>query len=148
VKINVIPEALMIVTQIRMDLRIGKSLSAAIDASTSISLGHFSKALRTWLIRTEAGHLPEEIMKALPFIENNIAHRSLVRILAKGLRGMPVDDALSELEQEFYSMTAHKYERQLQLLPMKLLVPLTLLILPGMMLLILGPVLFRLSTGF
>jgi hypothetical protein len=144
---TMIPEALSLLFQIRMELRLGKSLSVALDHITSGQVGRLGKAIRTWLIRTEAGHLQSEITKTLPLISKSVAHSSLVRVLERGLRGLQIDPALAELESEFFMIAENRFERELQLLPLKLMVPLTLLILPGVMLLILGPVFFRLMTA-
>ena len=141
---KIIPQPLDLLLSIRTELRMGSSLGHAIERVSENSEDPLLRALKTWLIRIQSGQDPQVVARQLHEINRSSARRSLFCVFEKGLSGSPVDGALEELEEEFFLLAQQSYERKLQTLPMLLLLPLTLLILPATMILILGPVLFQL----
>ena len=141
---NAIPRVLDILMRLRMELRLGRSLPSAIEEICRESNDLLSRSLRTWLLRTQSGQNQEAILNDLSPFKLNKANQAFIRVLERGINGSPIDDALADLEEEFFVQAQQNYEKQLQLLPLKLLIPLTLFILPGTMCLILGPVIYRL----
>jgi hypothetical protein len=61
------------------------------------------------------------------------------------MAGTPVNQSLQELEVEGYFMMEALFEKKLQLLPLKMMMPLVLLILPAVMLLLIAPLLMAIN---
>jgi hypothetical protein len=144
----VIPAPLRALMAIRLEMKMGKSVSSSIRSVVSLGENFFLKALRTWFARVEAGQNSDKVLNSIPELNKTAARRCLVLALERGLKGAPIDQSLSELEEDFFVSAKNSYERHLQVLPMKLLIPLLLFIMPGVMLLLVGPLLFSISKGF
>jgi hypothetical protein len=59
-----------------------------------------------------------------------------------------MEDGLRCYQEEVFRALEMAVERRLQLLPMLTLLPLALLVLPGLMALIVGPLMWELTNGF
>jgi hypothetical protein len=129
-------------------MQAGRSLSFSIDWAANQGKDPFRKALLTWKVRIESGQDSLTILKVLPELHSSGARRAFLSVIEKGLRGAPIDGYLSELEEEMFQIAEQSFERHLQVLPLKLMAPLIFMILPSVLLLLLGPLLFTISRGF
>lgn len=133
------PAPLEVLVGLRMEMQMGRSVNGALEKTLAKRPDVFSRALYSWLERMNRGQDEAEILNLLPELTKSPQRRAFVTLIKRGLAGSPIDGPLGELENEFYFAADHSFEKQLQLLPLKLLIPLTLFILPGVMLLLLGP---------
>lgn len=138
---KVMPAPLEVLVSLRIEMQMGRSVNTALEKTLIDRTDLFSRSLYSWLERLHRGQDDAEIMKLLPELTKSPQRRAFVILIKRGLAGSPIDGPLTELENEFYFAADHSFEKQLQLLPLKLLIPLTLFILPGVMLLLLGPLL-------
>jgi hypothetical protein len=143
-----IPKPLQVLISLRVEMMTGTGLSPAIKKTCSGDGHLYCRSLLNWLARIEAGQESGTFENSLPELTSTPVRRGFLKALGRGLKGAPVAEALVEIESEFFSAAENAYERQLQLLPMKLLVPLTLFVLPSILTLIAGPLLFNLKGGF
>jgi hypothetical protein len=135
------PAPLEIVMALRVQLRLGLPLKRSLDEVLCCRSDDYSSALKVWLARTQAGQDQQRILKSLPILQKTSARSALLRALNRGLNGAPMDEMLAHLELEFFTLAELAYEKHLQILPFKLLVPLALFVLPGVLLLMLAPLL-------
>jgi pilus assembly protein TadC len=142
------PDVLKALQSIRLKMQSGKTVSRSIDLAVIEGKNPFAQALRVWKARIDLGQEALEIVRAIPDLKKTAGRRALMIVLEKGLKGAPIDEYLAELEKEFYRLAEYSYDKHLQTLPLKMMVPLMLLILPGVMLLLIGPLLFSVGRGF
>jgi hypothetical protein len=142
---TVIPPLLDILLSLRLEMQMGRSVANALDKILSERPDLYSKSLRGWMARILAGQESRSIASLFPGLNETPTRRSFLCLLERGLKGSSIDSHLGELENEFYFTVEQGFEKKLQLLPLKLLMPLTLFILPGVMLLLIGPLLRAIS---
>ena len=145
---NVIPSPLEVLLRVRMELQLGRSLTSALKLVLEPRTDSFSKSLKAWQHRIEAGQSHCDVLKSLSELTSTPGRSSLVDLLERGLKGFPIDPLLSELETELFELARDQFERHLQVLPLKLMAPLTLFILPAVFILVIGPLLFTWSQYF
>ena len=137
-----LPVPLEILQKIRLQMHMGKSLNSSLENVLAARMDFFSKSLKVWLVKTGAGQKQQEILKTLPELGNSPQRRQLIYTLERGLKGSSIDEILGDLEKEFYFCIEDHFERKLQVLPLKLLIPLMIFILPAVMGIIIAPFLF------
>ena len=135
-----------IVAEIRLQMLLGLSLAQSLEIVLNPRSDSFSSAFKIWLKRYQAGQKTDVISKNLPALTSTTPRRTLINVIERGLSGSPIDSYLSELEVEFTQKLEMAFERKMQLLPLKLLVPLTVFILPAVIILIVGPLFLTLIT--
>jgi hypothetical protein len=133
------------ILKIRLNLQMGHSLQKAIEVTAQEGGNHFAQSILVFLRRVRAGQKACDILASLPELQSTGFRKALVLALDRGLHGAPIDKNLERLQEEAFLLLDAAHDRRMQLLPFKLLVPLTLLVLPGFMILILGPLLFTLE---
>ena len=143
-----IPIVLKALQDVRFRMHEGKSVLTSLEETVEESKDPYFLSLKSWLIRISSGQRSETIFKILPELVKTPARKALIDVLEKGLQGTPIDPFLKELEEEIFHIAEVNYTRQLQVLPLKLMVPLVLFVLPGVILLILGPLLFTVERAF
>jgi hypothetical protein len=126
----------------------GKSVSLSLKEATDNKIDPFSRAVRVWRVRVESGQDFEQIVSSLPVLSQTAPRRTFLWIIAKGLQGSPIDEHLGRLEDEMFGVMERTYEKHLQILPLKMVFPLMFLILPGVLLILVGPLLFNISESF
>ncbi len=137
---------LEIVFQLRLKMMLGMSLQSGLETVLTDYKGEYPRYLKIWLKKIVAGQKFSEIALAYPALVSSSARRTLLMVLEKGLiHGAPIDPHLHELQEEFLTIAENKFERKMQMLPLKLLVPLMVFILPAVLALIIGPLLLTLS---
>ncbi|MCC6277145.1 MAG: type II secretion system F family protein [Oligoflexia bacterium] len=129
-----IPELLLIVQELRLSLHMGRSLRSVVremSQSSSFSMGQsLGAALGLW----EKSHTVEHnLWNQTP------KRRALVQILQMAMRGSPAEAILSEFEEELFHCLETELVKQTQLMPVKMVLPLTLCILPAFLLSLIGP---------
>lgn len=134
-----IPAPLEVLIQIRVELSMGRSISNSIETILLCRQDGYSRALLAWFKRVQAGQATYKILSLLPELSRTLARKNLITVLERGLLGSPCDEALEQLEKDFFLITEAEYERHLQLLPIKLLFPLVFFVLPAVLTLLLAP---------
>jgi tight adherence protein C len=142
------PALLKALQEIRLQIQLGRSVSSSVDYCAQNAKDPYLKALNMWRIRAEAGQEQTKIQGLLPILVKTPARRAFLSIILKGLKGAPIDEFLKELEQEFFHLAETTYSKHLQLLPLKLLMPLALFIMPAILILLIGPLLNMLAHNF
>jgi hypothetical protein len=80
--------------------------------------------------------------------EKSPYRRALMHLIFQAYQGKPVLQLLQQLETEVQRACDIEIERNLQLLPLKILMPLLFLQFPAFLLLLLGPLLRHIVSGF
>lgn len=120
--------------QVRHRLECGSSVSDSIRAAIGREQDEFSVRLRQWWLARERGApAPAREFFKVPL------QRILVEVFERGLRGEPILGRLAEVEEEMELAMEDCVEKHIQRLPVLLLLPLTGLIFPSFMLLLIGP---------
>jgi hypothetical protein len=141
------PRLLEIISDLRVQLKLGRSINHSLEEILQNKQDPLSKSLKVWLVRTQTGHETQEIIKTLPELKKIPTRLAFLSLLEKGMRGSPLDAVLESFEEELFLRVENVFEKRLQTLPLKLLMPLTLLILPGVMGILLGPLFVFLAGG-
>jgi hypothetical protein len=115
-------------------LECGSSASEAVRAAIGPGGDEFSRQMRRWWLARERG----AAISARELF-NRPVQRILVETLERGLKGEPIMERLAEIEEEMKLAMIDCVERHLQRLPVLMLLPLTGLVFPSFMLLLLGP---------
>lgn len=130
------------VLEIRLQLENGVSVSQAIQKYSKRNLEEpFAKKLGLWLFAKQTGKNEDELSFSTFY------RRRLVELLDNGLKGMPILEALCELEQDLIFAANEDLEQHLQKLPLISLIPLMLFEFPAFFLLLLGPLLLNLLSS-
>lgn len=136
-----------ILNGLRMQFAQGHSIQAALDNILSTRTDPYSQDLIIWLKRRRAGQATSDIVSRLPLLTKTGVRKSFLHIMDCGFQGSPIDGPLEELQAEFAFQIENQIERRLQLLPIKLILPLVLFILPSLLILIIGPLFLSLTKG-
>lgn len=119
---------------VRHGLECGSSPSDAIRSAIGRGRDDFSVSLRKWWLARERG-APVAVRDLFPAP----LQRILIEVFERGLRGEPILSRLSEVEEEMKLAMVDCVERHIQRLPVLMLLPLTGLIFPSFMVLLIGP---------
>lgn len=142
------PELLEILLELKLQLQSGHAPSVGLQKVLESRSSSLSRAMKIWHVRLAAGQSHQEVISSLKDLIRTPARRNFLYLLNRGLKGSPIFDLLTNLEAEFYFALEQDLERQVQLLPIKLLIPLTFFILPAVMILLLAPILNIFERGF
>ncbi len=145
---NVIPEVVEILTDLQMELGFGHAPSTGLKNILEKKSSPLARAFKIWHLRLSSGQKRQDITAAFPELTKTAARKNLLFVIQKGISGHPISELLSNLEKEFYFVLEQDLERHIQLLPLKLLIPLTLFLLPAVMILLLSPVMNIFQKGF
>jgi hypothetical protein len=136
---------LFLVSELRIQMQLGISLTHSLEKFLLNRQENDFKLIRLWFLKLQTGSNAQDLSKKYPQIHKTTEQRALLKILEKGMAGSPVDSYLQDFEQELVHSLENQFERQLQILPLKLMIPLTFLILPAIMLLLLAPLIITLG---
>lgn len=134
-------EVLYLVCEVRLNMQLGVSLRQSLEKFLVNKHQNYYRCLKSWLLKLESGQNGEIVSAKYPVLTNLSVKRALLTVFEKGIGGSPIDSILQDFEQELVMLIENEAERKIQLLPLKLLVPLTLFILPALVLLLLTPLL-------
>ena len=125
--------------QIQLKLQSGISLREALhEYSAENQDCLMAKDLEDWLFQISAGQKPDLKPFELPY------RKLLIEVLARGMEGEPILKSLETLEEDMIEACRVDMENQLQKLPLKTMIPLLFLQLPAFLILVFGPLLFKL----
>ncbi len=127
------PLCLLLVVRNKMEC--GEPIRAAIELYTRSSNEEFRHEVRRWLIAYEAGNATDQIIEE----QKSPYRKGLLRLLEKGLSGFPIFQQLKDLEIEIIDASTIEMQRNIAVLPIKMLVPLLFLQFPSYMILLLMP---------
>lgn len=142
------PELLEILLELKIQLQSGHAPSVGLQKVLEPRSSSLSRAMKIWHIRVSAGQSHQEVLSSIKDLVQTPARKNFMYLMNRGFKGSPIFESLSNLEAEFYFALEQDLERQVQLLPIKLLIPLTFFILPAVMILLLSPVLNIFERGF
>lgn len=125
---------------VRQSIQSGRSVNEAIKIYVQSSTADFSRQLGRWWWAKANSVTCSVVFK--PGLQ-----RSFVVTLERGLKGEAIFSQLNDLEEEMRLSMNDSIERHLQSLPIFLLLPLTLLIFPSFLLILIGPILSDLLGG-
>ena len=130
---------------------LSRDLRSALDGQNSVGYGlktflnrnlndRFALNFKNWL---QTNKLAERSVAMATENEPsfNIYQTAIVILIQKALSGASIYDELSQIEEEYLQTCHQDIEKHVALLPMKLQIPLMLLILPSIMILIIFPAL-------
>ncbi len=125
---------------VRASIESGKSVRTSLLAYISSRKGSFATLLGHWLATIEHKRDPKAILDST----GSLYRRSLLEIFELGLNGHPILQKLIEFEEELVAACEEEIQRDLDLLPFKLLCPLLFCQFPAFLLLLLGPIFVQL----
>jgi len=119
-------------------IRNGESVRAGLTRYVQLASARddYASALRSFLVALDNGQPWRGF-----FSEQSAQRRALVEVLASGLSGQPISSQLEALRAEIEKACDAEIREHLELLPLKMLVPLLLFQFPAFLLLMFGPLL-------
>ncbi len=131
---NISPSLSLSLT-VRAALESGYSVRTGILQFISASRDPFAEIVGTWLMCVDQN-------QPFHFISDHLhpCRRSLLLLLEKGLRGLPILNHLVELEEEIIQSCEMEIEAQIQKTPLLLMIPVFVLMFPAYLLLLFGPI--------
>lgn len=136
-----ISPSLELLLEVRAALDEGLSVRTGILHFLKGHHGSFKEVVSSWLIKLDQGQ------ETLTLIEQcHPCRRALLTLLEKGLRGIPVQPHLIELEKEIILSCEAELDDQIQKLPIKMMLPVLFLLFPAYLILLLGPVLLNILS--
>ncbi len=136
---------LAVLLQVRHGLMAGRSVRVTLKKIIhGNGAGDFHTVLRKWWLEREAGGSGEEAL----LHAGSVYRQALLRLLAEGLEGASVLEALGELEREIRRAMESELEHFVAALPLRMLGPLILCIFPALMMLLFGPLVMKLMEAF
>lgn len=127
------PLCLLLVVRNKMEC--GESVRTAIELYTRSSNEEFRHEVRKWLVAYEAGQTTDHIIES----QKSPYRKGLLRLLEKGLSGFPIFQQLQDLETEIIDASSIEMQRNIAVLPIKMLLPLLFFQFPSYMVLLLMP---------
>jgi hypothetical protein len=128
--------------EIHSALSNGETVRVGLSRYLSIVPLHdeFASSIRRFLFAWDQGQDWRVVVNAI----KSAYRRALLELCATALAGQPILPHLEELRQELMSAANAEIGEHLELLPIKMLVPLLLFQFPAFLLLLFGPLLVRL----
>lgn len=120
---------------VRNRMECGEHIRSGIHAYLAGTNQEFRHQVRRWLLCFES-NTSSDLVLAEPM---SVHRRALLRLLEKGLHGRPIHQQLIELEHEIVEASAQEVQERISTLPVRLLVPLLLLLFPSYMILLVVP---------
>lgn len=130
---------LALAIEIQSSLANGESIRSALVRFVADSQSEFQQQVRRFLIAWDQSQDWRAIVRQI----NSPYRRSLLELAAHGLAGQSVQSQLSELQKEIETACDEEIELHINMLPLKMLLPLLLLQFPAFMMVLFGPLLSR-----
>jgi len=143
---TMMPVALQCLMSVLSNLQSGHSVHAALRLTTQAFTHPFYDEMKVFLVRFENGRRGQDLTRGLEHLSKTSARRALVQLYEAGLTGNSIVIPLKALREEFFYQCEVEYEKRLQILPLKLLIPLLLGFLPAVLCLLIGPALFLITS--
>lgn len=135
-----VPPLLEIVFDVRLELQTGSSLSNSLEKVLKTRTDPVSLFFKRCHVSFLSGDSVDSLIQASPYFAGSSSRRFFLKVIERGLRGSPVDQVLKELQWEILKEIECRTDEYLQLLPIKVLLPLVFLVFPGVVALIAGPI--------
>lgn len=127
------------VANLRYELESGSALLAIVKRNAQEASDSFGHQLEMWLVNSQTQRLPTgELQKAWP-----LYRKSIFDLLDMGRSGISIIEPLKSMEQELLVICENDLQRHLDRLPFKLMIPMLFFQFPGVMLLIIGPLMVQ-----
>ena len=136
---NIAPP-LICVLEIQSSLANGESIRSGFLKYTNSVHDSFSDLCRKFLFAWDRGQNWSDLIQNEP----SSYRRILLELIASGMSGMSIQSQLKELQSEIERGMELEIKRHIELLPLKLMVPLLLFQFPAFLLLLFGPILNQL----
>ncbi|MCX7977559.1 MAG: hypothetical protein N2578_01005 [Bdellovibrionaceae bacterium] len=128
-------------------LQRGESINRAVEGFAVESKGPFKELLLEWLSLIKQNKDTTDFYRKVASAQQ----RGVLLTLEKGLRGAPIYSILEAIRQELESSCLEQIEEFAATLPMKMLIPLLMLMFPAYLILLFGPLVEQLGrhlSGF
>lgn len=132
---NISP-SLNLLLEVRAALENGTSVRTGILQYLKSNHDSMTEIVSTWLIKLDQGQDYFTLLEKL-----HPCRRTLLMLLEKGLKGIPILPQIIELEGEIIRSCEAELDEQIQKLPIKLMIPILFLMFPAYLILLLGPLL-------
>lgn len=129
--------SLQLILHVKRAIEIGGSVRSGVLNFIAIERSDFAKDVSKWISFLDQGLEIESLLQK----QRSQFRRSLLELLARGLRGESIYLYLCQLEQETIEACQDEIGRKLTKLPFMLLAPLLLMQFPAFLLLLFGPLL-------
>jgi hypothetical protein len=143
VEVEGLAPPLQLAIEMQSSLANGESIRSGIvrfaSDSSSDTTDEFARVVRRFLIAWDQSQDWRSILKqvASPY------RRSLLELAAHGLSGQSIQAPLAELQREIETACDEEIKLHIDMLPLKMLLPLLLLQFPAFMMVLFGPLLSR-----
>lgn len=135
---------LKLVWQVKKAVEKGGSVRSGIRNYLRDETDPWKNTIATWQMRLEQG----AEVSGLVHSQKSPYRRQLLLVLEKGLKGEAILPILSQLEKETQEKVEMDLEAYTAKVPYILLLPLTLLLFPACLILMLGPFILQLMQSF
>lgn len=134
---NISP-TLLLLLDVRAALENGTSVRTGVLQFLKTPQESFTEIVSTWLLKLDQGQETQTLLAKL-----HPCRRTLLLLLEKGIKGVPILSQIVELEAEVIRSCEAELEEQIQKLPIKLMIPVLFLMFPAYLILLLGPILLN-----
>jgi hypothetical protein len=128
---NLAPPLKCLIT-VRTCIENGEGVASGVKRYLQCDADDFTPVVARWLFEIEQG-VPASRPKLTP------QRKILLDVLRAGIQGQPIHTRLGQLEEDFIQSCQDQISRELDVLPLKLLIPLLLFQFPAYLLLLFGP---------
>ena len=141
---EVLAPSLRLVQTVRYSMECGESVRQGLKEYLRTSPDELSLIVLAWLQLLERGCSTQEYLRKI----KSPIRRNLLTLLERGLAGEPILTSLVSLEEELHEQSLMEIENFLAQLPFRMMLPLLFFLFPAYLVLLLGPLLMRISGGF
>ena len=133
--------SLVLIREVRSGIALGDAIIKILRSLTERASCPLRSELVELLLSFDKGERPK--------YQNSLSAErcALLDLLYAGLEGAPISTSMAALEKEIILSCERQIEEHVALLPIQLLFPLMFFMLPALLILILGPVLFEIIEG-
>ncbi|MBX9766611.1 MAG: hypothetical protein K2X47_05010 [Bdellovibrionales bacterium] len=136
---NLVPPSLIFIRDLKSALEDGKSIKQGMESFLARGLEcHFRfQLVQWWTFQFQKSTVaPNWTLQTLaPHLE------LLLELLERGLRGDSIGGPLARLEEEVLRLAQDEIQKEIDLMPFRLMLPALLFFFPGLMCLLIGPIL-------
>ncbi|MEY4616554.1 MAG: hypothetical protein RJB66_1514 [Pseudomonadota bacterium] len=125
---------LQLLFDVRTALENGTSVRTGVLNFLKLQRTDFNETVSAWILAFDQNQDTIYLLKLL-----HPCRRTLLLMLEKGMRGLPILAALAELEREIISSCELEMEERIQKLPIRLLFPVLFFMFPAYLIILIGP---------
>ncbi len=139
---NISP-TLNLILEVKSSLEAGLSVRSGVLKFLNSPQTSFHIDVTQWFHQIEHQQNNNNLLNKLP-----LYRRTLLIVLEKGLRGIPILHTLDQLEKEVILACETEMEDYVKSLPLKMMIPLLLFLFPAYLILLFGPFLEMILSEF